>query len=233
LVQSRAFESSVKDLASGTPIIYYPNSVDQFFAMPFEGEIPVVDGFDSQFPVMFAGNIGAAQGVDVIVDAARLLRDNSDVHFIVMGDGSSRENMIRLAHEYELTNIHFPGRYPVEMMPGFMNKAAALLVTLTDKPIFSITVPNKIQAYLATGRPIIACLNGEGARLVVESGAGLAVPAEDAEALAKAVMSIYEMSADQQIKMGSKGRSFYLEHFDHEMLVDQLIGHLHPLLPEN
>ncbi len=226
LVQSRAFEMPVKELASQTPILYYPNSVDESFSSDLGIEVPLVKGLEEGFPVMFAGNIGAAQGVNVIVEAALLLRDNSEIHFVVMGGGSSREDMMHLANRYGLANIHFPGRYPVKLMPGFMKKASALLVTLTDQPIFEVTVPNKIQAYMAVGKPIIACLNGEGARLVIESDSGLATPAGDAESLAKAVVSLYEMPAERLEEMAGNGRSYYRQNFDHETLVEQFVDHM-------
>jgi glycosyltransferase involved in cell wall biosynthesis len=130
------------------------------------------------------------------------------------------------AGKRNLKNLHLPGRFPMETMPGFMQKASVLLVTLADRPIFAATVPNKVQAYLAAGRPIIACLNGEGARLVVEAGAGLSTPAEDAQALAETILRLYRLSPSEREKMGDNGRRYYQEHFDHEHLVDELIGHL-------
>jgi glycosyltransferase involved in cell wall biosynthesis len=125
-----------------------------------------------------------------------------------------------------LTNLHLPGRFPVEMMPGFMQQASALLVTLADQPIFAATVPNKVQAYLAAGRPIIACLNGEGARLVIEAGAGLSTPAEDARALADTILNLYQSPPELLEQMGRSGRNYFQQHFNHDRLVDQLIGHL-------
>lgn len=125
----------------------------------------------------------------------------------------------------QLLNVHLPGRFPIEMMPGFMQKASALLVSLTDQPIFNITVPNKVQAYMASGRPILAYLNGEGARVVTEAQAGLAIPAEDAKALSNAVLELYKMSDAQRDKLGKNGRAYYNEHYDHERLVEQLIEH--------
>lgn len=226
LVQSRAFEAPVSALASGTPLAYYPNSVDDTFAMPATEEPPPVDGLGEGFSVMFAGNIGTAQAVGVIVEAASLLREFSDIHFVVLGDGSSREWMLKEVRQRGLINLHLPGRFPVETMPGFMQKASALLVTLADQPIFAATVPNKVQAYMAAGRPIIACLNGEGARLVVEAEAGLATPAEDARALADTVLCLYRLSLSEREKMGENGRRYYQEHFDHDRLIDQLIVHL-------
>jgi len=226
LVQSRAFEEPVRALVPDTPIVYYPNSVDDTFAAPVTGETPRVAGLGEGFSVMFAGNIGAAQAVGVIVEAASLLKEHADIHFVVLGDGSCREEMLKAVRQRGLANLHLPGRFPVETMPGFMQKASALLVTLADQPIFAATVPNKVQAYLAAGRPIVACLNGEGARLVVEAGAGLATPAEDARALADTILRLYRLSPAEREKMGENGRRYYQEHFDHDRLVDQLIGHL-------
>lgn len=226
LVQSRAFEAPVRALASSTPIVYYPNSVDETFAVSASGEVPAVDGLGAGFTVMFAGNIGAAQGVGVIVEAASLLKEYADIHFVVLGDGSCREEMLKAVRQRGLTNLHLPGRFPVETMPSFMQKASALLVTLADQPIFAATVPNKVQAYLAAGRPIVACLNGEGARLVVDAGAGLATPAEDAKALADTILRLYGLSPTEREKMGENGRRYYQNHFDHDRLVNQLIGYL-------
>ncbi len=229
LVQSQAFVKPVRGLALETRIVYYPNSVDVNFSSPVIGDPPKVSGLDGGFSVMFAGNIGSAQGVSVIVEAASLLKEYLDIHFVVLGDGSSRKGMFNAVQERNLTNLHLPGRFPESTMPGFMQKASALLLTLSDKPIFALTVPNKVQAYMASGRPIIACLNGEGARLVVEAGAGLATPAEDANALAETVLHLYGLSAGDLKTMGDNGRRYCQEHFDHESLVDQLIGHIQAL----
>ncbi len=224
LVQSEAFIGPVSALASGTPVKYYPNSVDESFSVPSITVVPVVPGLGSGFSVMFAGNIGTAQAVEVIVEAAALLKEQMDIHFVVLGDGSRREWMLQEAKKRGLENLHLPGRFPVETMPGFMQQASVLLVTLADQEIFSFTIPSKVQAYLAAGRPILACLNGEGASLVAASGAGLTAPAEDGKALAAAILQLYRMSPQEQEAMGAKGRLYYAQHFSHDMLADQLIG---------
>lgn len=226
LVQSRAFIEPVRRLASGTAITYYPNSVDGSFVQPSESaDNPDVPGLDAPFTVMFAGNIGFAQAVDVIVDAATLLKGHQDIHFIVLGDGSRREWMLEQASQRGLANLHLPGRFPVETMPGFMQRASVLLVTLADREIFAATVPNKVQAYMAAGRPIIACMNGEGARLVTEAGAGLAVPAEDGHGLADAVLRMYRLSASERDELAANAQAYYLQNFDHDKLVSELIEH--------
>lgn len=226
LVQSEAFVAPVEALASGTPVSYLPNSVDESFLKPATMAVPEVAGLARGFPVMFAGNLGSAQAVDVIVEAAELLKEYADIQFVVLGDGSRREWMLQQKKDRNLGNLHLPGRFPIDMMPGFMQQAAVLLVTLADQEIFGYTIPSKVQAYLAAGRPILACLNGEGARLVAAAGAGLTVPAEDGRALAETVLRMYRMSSSEREAMGACGRLYYEQHFSHDMLVDQLIDSL-------
>jgi glycosyltransferase involved in cell wall biosynthesis len=228
LVQSRAFEASVASLSSGKPIAYYPNSVDSMFAEPpsTNVDLPEVPGLDEGFAIVFAGNVGVAQAVEVIVEAAALLKNEPQIRFIVFGRGSRWNWLHEQVAAQGLTNLHLPGRFPVNTMPGLMKKAGALLVTLADEPIFSLTVPSKVQAYLAVGRPILACLNGEGARLVGEAQAGLSVPAQDAKALAAAVLQLYRMSPEDRAQLGANGQRYFKAHFDHDKLVDELISHL-------
>jgi glycosyltransferase involved in cell wall biosynthesis len=231
LVQSRAFIEPVRRLASQTEIKYYPNSVDGSFVQPaLSAAIPDVPGLDAPFIVMFAGNIGFAQAVDVIVDAATLLKGHQDIHFIVLGDGSRREWVLEQAIQRGLVNLHLPGRFPVETMPGFMQRASVLLVTLADREIFAATVPNKVQAYMAAGRPIIACMNGEGSRLVTEAGAGLAVPAEDGQGLADAVLRMYRLSASDRDELAANAQAYYRQHFDHDKLSLELIEHFEQVM---
>ena len=231
LVQSRAFVAPVAALAPGKPIVYYPNSVDASFCEPPATDVllPQVPALDDGFAVVFAGNVGAGQAVEVIVEAAELLKAYPEIRFIVLGQGSSWGWMCEQVQARGLSNLHLPGRFPITTMPGLMQKASALLVTLADEPIFALTVPNKVQAYMAAGRPILACLNGEGVRLVEEAGAGLGVPAQDAQALAAAVLQLYRMPLEQRAEMGANGRRYFKAHFDHDKLVDELMTHLHAM----
>ena len=229
LVQSQGFVPRVSAFASGTPVVYYPNSVEAMFYDPPDVQLPLVSALDEGFAVVFAGNVGVGQAVEVIVEAAALLKDYPAIRFVVFGQGSRWEWMQEQVQLRGLSNLHLPGRYPIETMPGLMQKAAALLVSLADQPIFAATVPNKVQAYMAAGRPILACLNGEGARLVAEAGAGLTVPAEDAQGLASAVLRLYQMPVEEREMMGANGRRYFKAHFDHDQLIDQLIEHFRSL----
>jgi glycosyltransferase involved in cell wall biosynthesis len=229
LVQSRGFEAHVLAMAPGKRVIYFPNSVESMFCDPLDMSLPAVPELDAGFSVVFAGNVGAGQAVEVIVEAADLLKDYPDIRFVVFGQGSRWEWMREQVLLRGLTNLYLPGRYPLETMPGLMQKASALLVSLSDQPIFAATVPNKVQAYMASGRPILACLNGEGARLVAEAGAGLTIPAEDAQGLSNAVLRLYQMSANERALLGANGRRYFKEHFDHDQLMEKLMDHFRSL----
>jgi glycosyltransferase involved in cell wall biosynthesis len=227
LVQSRAFEPQMKRLVARTPVVYFPNSVDPLFGAHTETDtaLPDLPLSEDVFSVVFTGNVGAGQAVEVIVGAAALLRERTDISFVVVGKGSRWEWLAQEVSRLGLKNLHLPGRFPVETMPGIMHKASVLLVTLADEPIFAATVPSKVQAYMAAGRPILASINGEGARLVTEADAGLAVPAEDAGALANAVVQLFNMTPAERDRLGANGRRYSDTNFNQDKLMDQLITH--------
>jgi glycosyltransferase involved in cell wall biosynthesis len=175
------------------------------------------------FRIMFAGNIGAAQDFATILGAAEELRNYSDIHWIILGDGRMRPWVESEVYQRGLTGtVHLLGRYPAEAMPRFFSLADVLLVTLKREPIFSLTIPSKVQAYLACAKPIIAGLDGEGARVIEEAGTGIACPAEDPGALSAAVLTMYSMSETEREAMGLRGRDYFEKQFERTMLLDRL-----------
>lgn len=233
LITSQAFRKSI-ELHDGAPenILYFPQSTEDIFQPVVEKQ--VVAAFDSILPgfwIMFAGNVGAAQDFQTIIAAADKLREHEDIHWIIVGDGRMREAAETKAIKLGLiNNFHFLGRHPLEAMPAFFSHADALLVTLKKEPIFALTIPAKIQSYLACGRPIIAALDGEGARIIDEAGAGISCPAETPHALAQAVLKMYETPKPEREKMGAKGRAYYEANFDRDMLLDRLDGWMRELV---
>lgn len=225
LVSSKPFAASIQRFSPKGRVIYYPNSVEASFCDSNSGSKPAVPALDAGFSVVFAGNIGSAQAVGVIVQAAKLLKSQTGIRFVVLGSGSELDWMVEQKRLLQLDNLYLGGRFPVDAMPYLLAKAAVLLVTLADQPIFATTVPNKIQAYMAVGRPIIACMNGEGARLVLEADAGIAVAAEDGKGLADAVMRLFSMSSAERDRLAANAQTYYREHFDHEKLVSELVQH--------
>jgi len=118
--------------------------------------------------------------------------------------------------------VHLVGRHPQEKMPVFFSRSDALLVSLKHDPAFAVTIPGKVPSYLASGKPVIAALDGEGARLINESGAGVTCRAEDPEQLAQAVLRLYQTPRAAREKMGKAGVAYCSAHFDREMLLDKL-----------
>ncbi len=232
LVQSRAYLPAVSESVPGKPVIYYPNSVESVFCDPAIAEAPSVPGLDANFPIVFAGNIGTVQAVDLIVEAADLLKAYPDIHFVLLGEGVRGKWLRQEVEVRGMRNVSVPGRYPLEVMPGIYRKASALLVALTGEPVFAATVPSKLQTYLAAGRPILASLDGEGARIVIEADAGLAAPAGDARALADNVLTLYKMKPEDRDRLGSNGCRYFQQHFDRTLLVDRLLEHFRSVAPE-
>jgi glycosyltransferase involved in cell wall biosynthesis len=232
LVQSRAFSASVERLGvAARDILYFPNTAEELYR-PVEvaSDAPECEVLPDGFNVVFAGNIGAAQDFPTILDAAERLKDRPDIHWVIVGDGRLRnwvESEIRRRGLQK--TVLLLGQRPMKEMPLFFALADALLVTLRRDPIFALTIPSKIQSYLACGRPIIAGLDGEGGRIVEEAGAGLACPAGDPVALADAVARLSAMSPDNRMQMGRRGLDYFERHFQRELLLDRLEGWLREL----
>lgn len=229
LVQSEAFIAPVAALADAGKICYYPNSADDVFTSSSVDDECKISGLENGFSVVFAGNLGAAQAVDTIIDAAELLKDTPDIRIILVGSGSRTAWLQSQIEQRGLSNVLLAGQYPLSAMPAILRRAGALLVTLKDEAIFCHTIPSKIQAYLAVGRPIVACLNGEGARIIAQAEAGVSCPAENAVALAQAISSLYEMSDEGRAQLGKNGQRYFEQHFDSNLLTQTLIGHFEKL----
>ena len=169
---------------------------------------------------MFAGNIGAAQSFETILSAAETLRGHREIHWLILGDGRQSRWVHDEVTRRDLSQcVHLLGRYPAESMPDWFAQAEVLLVSLRKDPIFALTIPSKIQSYMACGRPILAALEGGGARVVEEARAGIVVPAEDSSALAKAVLTLSLMPSSEREGMGQNGRRYFLQEFERDALL--------------
>lgn len=229
LVQSQAFIAPVQAMAGKTPVQYHPNPGELAFSK-MQSLGPPALLLAPGFNVVFAGNLGTVQALGAVLDAAELLRPHADVRLVLVGSGSRSEWLQQEVTRRGLSNVQLPGRYAPEAMPGILAQASALLVSLTRSPIMSQTVPSKVQAYLAAGKPIIASLDGEGARVIEESGAGVSCSAEDAAALAAAVLRLRALPADALQRMGEAGQIYYKQHFDPAALATKLVQHFSQVL---
>jgi glycosyltransferase involved in cell wall biosynthesis len=164
-----------------------------------------------RFVVVYGGNLGLAQGLKTVLDAAVRLRDTRpDILIRLYGDGVEASSLRARARALDLPNLEIHASVGKAEIDDLFARADALLVHLADHPLFTITVPSKIQAYLAAGRPIAAGIAGEAARLLLDSGAALVAPPGDPEALAQAIASLADMPAEARRRMGLRGRRYYL-----------------------
>lgn len=223
LVQSRAFIEPVQAMAGSTPVVYYPNPGELAFARKAQsGDTPALQ-LDPGFNVVFAGNLGTVQALEALLDAAELLAIHPDIRLVLVGSGSRSAWLQEQVTQRRLHNVHLPGRFPAEAMPAILQQASALLVSLVRDPTMSLTIPAKLQAYLAVGRPVIAAIDGEGARVVLDAGAGVACAAENAQALAEAVLTLRALPPAALQQMGDSGRRFYAQNFEPTVLARRLV----------
>jgi len=225
LVQSQGFiQPAIAVGAERNKIVYFPNWAESLYRPLASnevniGEVHLPDGFK----VMFAGNMGEAQSLETVLQAAELLRDEKDIHWVMIGDGRRRAWMEQAVNDLTLEEkVHFLGRHPMSTMPDFFACADAMLVTLRADSVMATTIPGKVQSYLACARPVIGALDGEGAKVIQESGSGFCVPTGDAEGLADAVVKMKNMTKADRQAMGNAGELYYKKHFDREKLVSQL-----------
>jgi glycosyltransferase involved in cell wall biosynthesis len=237
LVQSRAFIAPVAQLSNDPgKIRYYPNMYWQDKVKPASGRaVKLMQELRGFFCVVFAGNLGSAQGLDTIVNAAQLLLPHAHVRIALIGSGSLDHWLAQQREARGLLNLILAGRFPVEDMPAIFSVSHVLLVSMRPNPSLSLTIPSKVQAYLAAGRPILGALDGEGARLIEDAGAGMCVPPGDAAALARGILELVDLSEADRRDMGQKGREYFHKHFAPEALADELVAHLRGLIkvPEN
>ena len=226
LVQSRAFFPNIAQYVGDTSSVrYFPGWAEPIFQASLEDAAlaPELAPFKDTFNVMFAGNIGEAQDFPAILDAAEDLKNQSDIRWLILGDGRSADWVRSEIQRRELSASMFMlGRFSIERMPSFFRGAQALLVSLKKDPIFSLTIPGKLQSYLAAGIPLLGMMDGEGARVIQEAGAGFVCPAGNGKALAVCVRELADLSLVTRSRMGTSGKSYCRLEFDRAELVTRL-----------
>lgn len=225
LAQSKSFIPQIfKYAPSKSRVDFFPNWSDKTLTSDEVNPAPEVPSAPGCFSVMFAGNIGDAQDFPAILAAAESLKSHA-IRWLIVGDGRMAS---WVAEEIKNRGLHDQvlmfGRFPSERMPSFFKHADALLVSLKDEPIFSMTIPSKLQTYLSAGIPVLAMLNGEGSDVVRDSGSGITCGAGDHEGLAKAVLQLSQATPEQRLEMGRKGCELSQREFDRDTLISRLEG---------
>lgn len=172
--------------------------------------------------IVFTGNIGLAQDFENVVLAAKILKDDP-VRWIIVGEGRDLNRILMMIDDLNLKDkFLFPGRFPIKRMTSFMAHADCLLVCLKKDPVFALTIPAKIQAYLTSGLPILGMLDGDGADVIVESKAGIVSDAGDFEGLVQNVRQMIETPESTRRQMGQNAKTYAYKHFNKKRLLDKL-----------
>ena len=174
--------------------------------------------------LVFAGNLGYAQGLPTIVNAAEILQNNEvNVNIILLGDGVAKSEAIKESEFKSLRNLFFIPRVPMQQVGAILSKSDMLLVHLTDNVLFEITVPSRTQAYLAMGKPIIMGVAGDAADLISKSDSGIICEPDNATSLVAAIKELSQLPVSKREQMGINGRSFYYEELSLKIGVSKFI----------
>lgn len=221
LISSNGFRKSILEKGDyDNKLIYFPNWAEDIFSSGGKYTLPQLP---TGFIVMFAGNIGEAQDFDHIMECALALKIQQDIKFILVGDGRKKAWVDAYINEKGLNDtVYALGRFPLEMMPSFFEKADVMLLSLKDELIFNLTVPAKLQAYMSAAKPVAAMINGEGNAIIKEANCGFAVNAGDVDGLVKGLVRIKMMTTEERGQLGINGRQYCLEHFSQAQCMDHL-----------
>lgn len=201
-----------------TKIAFAPNWADERYFHPVaDREVKAhLLGEHRPFVAMYAGAMGDVQALETVIEAAHLLRGRTDIDFVLVGGGVAESALRERAESLALDNVRFVPRQPAESMSMVLAAGDVQIISLRDLPLFRSTLPSKLQATLAAGRPIICAVGGDAARVVEDAQAGIAVNPEDPQQLADAVASVADMRAEDREAMGARGRRYYESHLSEE-----------------
>lgn len=218
LIQSEAFRYSIQKLlhpCTWNKIQYFGNFSDdlsQFF-FKIDDSNKITEELKKNFSIVFAGNIGLVQSCETILQAAELLKENSEIQFYLVGDGSRTNYIADQIQKLNLKNIKMVGLLPPEKMPAIFNSASALLVSLKNDANLSATVPNKLQNYMSSRKPILGSLKGEAARVILEANAGFVSEPENAEELKNIILKLYFMTKQERDQLGQNAYDYFTQYF--------------------
>ena len=223
MVSSRGFIKSITEKGiNKKKIQYFPQWSEEIFENKSDNKQELKYLIPNGFVVMFAGNIGEAQDFPSIIDSAIRLKTYTDLHWVIVGSGSREEWLKEAIEKHGLKqNFHLIGQFPMGDMPELYSYADALFISLKKEYIFSLTVPAKLQTYLASGKPILTMLDGEASKIVKEANAGLISPAGDSKVFAKNVIALKSIKPSELNKFGQNGSLYFQKHFKSTTLLNK------------
>lgn len=197
---------------------YWPQYAEEFYC-PCEMKVSEEIPDDESFKVIFTGNIGFAQGLQILPETAELLKEEN-VKFVMVGDGRYLE---AFNNEVKERNVEekfiMVSRQPAEKIPKLLAMCDVAFLSFQDAELWKKSIPAKLQSYMACGMPVIAAAQGETKRIIEEAGCGICSAIGDAEKLSEVIKKMMVADLDE---MRIKSRDYFKEHFDKQMLMDQM-----------
>ena len=224
LIQSEFFKNYIKNQNVDHDKIYYlPNYAEEFYK-PLDSDEVIKRSFGDEFSVLFAGNIGEAQNLKILVDAARILKDQKyKVKFIIIGEGRFKSDLRLYIDKLDLKNFFtFLGYIEPTQIPKYFATADSLYISLKPAQIFSLTIPSKLQTYMACGRPIIASIGGVTAKIINDSNCGFTSNPGDSRSLAKNIIKMIKLSNEKRTEMSDNAIKYYKKNFDKNIIINKL-----------
>lgn len=215
LITSKSFADYFRDTFGITDTTYLPQYAEDEFTPEQCRKEP-----DEYIDLMFAGNVGTAQSVDTIIKAAALCKGIENLRWHIVGDGSELEHCQKLTEDLQVSSVIFHGRKPVEEMAMYYAMADAMIITMKKDPVLSMTLPGKVQSYMAAGKTIIGAIDGEAATVINEAECGFCSPAEDPKSLANAVMTFRNLITNDYMRENSF--DYYCKSFNKQICMDKL-----------
>lgn len=227
LVSTKEHINYIKSLpnCSHLDIDYLPQYADSIFE-----QSKLISERNETIDLMFAGNIGKAQSVDTIIRAASLLKEDKRFKFHIVGSGSEFIKVQNLAKKLDADNVVFYGQKSLDQMPLYYKFADGMLVTLEDKTYANMTIPGKIQTYMATGKPIVAAINGSTSNFIKENNIGYVCDAQDSSGLAEIIK---KLDVEELKVIGKKAKNVYFNKYSKECFFNKLAEVLNNIILKN
>ena len=219
LVSSKGFISSI--LSKGNfsdKIEYLPNWAENCFENP---QLVEVEKFPDGFNIVYAGNIGLAQDIELILKAAKLTM-NTSINWIFIGDGQLKDIARKRCIEKKLDRVYFLGKKPIERMYSYLRQADATLLVLKKSEIFKLTVPARLQAYMACSKPVLGMISGEASSLIKEADCGYVCDASDYRELAKNAVKMSQCSHEYLYSLGINAHNYYMRNFRRNLILSKI-----------
>lgn len=222
VVNSPGFVQHILSKGGSNPILV-PNGVDPDMFDPDNSgiELRQMNHLEEKFVVLYSGAHGVSNDLEVMLSAAKITAAHPEITYVLVGDGKEKNNLVKLANQWGLTNVLFLPPVPKEGMNCVLAAADACLAILKPVELYKTTYPNKVFDYMAAGRPVLCAIDGVIREVVENANAGIFVQPGDPTSLAEGILNLYK-SPDKTRLMGLNGREYVVRNFDRRTIASQM-----------